>query len=72
MPTDGQTLASPTELARELKEPRRTIYNWIAREDFPEPAVTTAGGSRLWDLEEVRRWRDDTADTRKSPGRPRS
>lgn len=70
MPADGPTLASPTDLARALKEPRRTIYNWIDRDDFPEP-VTTAGGSRLWDLEEVRRWRDETAETRK-PGRPKA
>lgn len=70
MTTKGPDLASAGDLARRLKESRRTIYNWIDRDDFPE-SVTEAGGARLWDFDEVRRWRDDTADTRK-PGRPRS
>ncbi|HEX3241131.1 MAG TPA: hypothetical protein VHR18_13475 [Solirubrobacterales bacterium] len=66
-PTD-QNLASAGDLSRELKVPRRTVYNWIDRDDFPEP-VTTAGGIRLWDLDEVKSWRRDTEDVRK-PGRP--
>jgi predicted DNA-binding transcriptional regulator AlpA len=64
-------LATPTDLARELKEPRRTIYNWIDRTDFPAPAEITAGGLRLWDVDEVRKWRRETKDVRK-PGRPKS
>jgi predicted DNA-binding transcriptional regulator AlpA len=59
-------LASPTDLSRRLGVPRRTVYNWIDRPDFPEP-VEEAGGSRLWDEDEVRRWRDDTEADRK-PG----
>jgi len=70
MMTDGRDLASGGELARRLRKPRRTIYTWIERDDFPKPVKKT-GGVRLWDIEEVRRWRDDTADTRK-PGRPRA
>ena len=64
---DGRNLASAGELARELKEPRRTIYNWIERDDFPDH-VTEVGGARVWDVDEVRRWRDATAAVRK-PGR---
>jgi len=62
--------ASAGELARELNESRRTIYNWIERDDFPKPVGKTAN-ARVWDLEEVRRWRDDTVDDRK-PGRPKA
>lgn len=61
----SRTLCTPTDLARELPEPRRTIYNWIDRDDFPAPAETTAGGLRLWDLDEIRRWREDTVEDRK-------
>jgi len=59
-------LASPMDLARRLEVPRRTIYNWIDRDGFPEPKET-AGGSRLWDEDEVRKWRDNTEADRK-PG----
>jgi predicted DNA-binding transcriptional regulator AlpA len=59
-------LASPTDLSRRLGVPRRTIYNWIELPDFPRH-VEEAGGSRLWDEDEVRRWRDDTESDRK-PG----
>jgi len=70
MMNDGRDLASGGELARRLRKPRRTIYGWIERDDFPKP-VTKHGGVRLWDIDEVRRWRDATADTRK-PGRPKA
>lgn len=63
-------LASPTDLARELSEPRRTIYNWIERDDFPAPDEVTVGGLRLWDLDTVRQWRDDTKDARKPGPKP--
>lgn len=59
-------LASPTDLSRRLGVPRRTIYNWIELPGFPQH-VEEAGGSRLWDEDEVRQWRDDTEADRK-PG----
>jgi predicted DNA-binding transcriptional regulator AlpA len=61
--------ASPTDLSRRLGVPRRTIYNWIERPDFPEH-VEEAGGSRLWDEDEVRGWRDDTEADRKPGPKP--
>jgi predicted DNA-binding transcriptional regulator AlpA len=70
MTADGPDLASAGDLALKLQESRRTIYNWIERDDFPKPVAKTAG-ARLWDVDEVRRWRDDTAETRK-PGRPKA
>jgi predicted DNA-binding transcriptional regulator AlpA len=67
-PAGSAIPASAGDLSRELKVPRRTIYNWVDRDDFPAP-VGRAGGSRLWDVDEVKRWRRDTEDVRK-PGRP--
>lgn len=64
----SRTLATAADLVRELGEPRRTIYNWVERDDFPAPAETTAGGLRLWDLDVVRKWRDDSvADRKRGP-----
>lgn len=60
-------LASPTDLSRRLGVPRRTVYNWISREDFPAH-VEEAGGSRLWDEDEVRQWvKDSEADRKRGP-----
>jgi hypothetical protein len=61
----SRTLCSSTDLARELPAPRRTVSNWVERDDFPDPAEVTAGGLRLWDLDVVRNWVNDSGDARK-------
>lgn len=63
------TLATARELAADLGVHRRTIYAYMERDDFPAPAQQTTAGA-LWDLDEVRRWQQETAEARR-PGRPR-
>lgn len=54
-------------IAQEERVSRRTVYEWIEREDFPEPFARPVGGGPVWEASRVRAW----ALSRPRPGRPR-
>lgn len=56
-PSDGELeLWTATGIAQEAGVSRRTVYDWIKAEDFPEAFSTPVGGSAVWVPDEVRHW----------------
>jgi predicted DNA-binding transcriptional regulator AlpA len=54
---DGESLLIDVgEVGRLLAVGERTIWRWIAAEDFPEPDVALGRKFRRWRRESVERW----------------
>lgn len=58
---------SAGDIAKALGVHRQTFHSWTRRDDFPGPLGEVAG-ARVWDLDQVRAWREQ-ADLQ--PGRPK-
>ena len=52
---DDGALVTAREIAEALGVHRRTVYEWMERDGFPEPAEQRARG-RVWRVEEVAEW----------------
>jgi predicted DNA-binding transcriptional regulator AlpA len=48
-------LVGPPEIAEIVGGSKRSVWRYIAREDFPEP-VAEVRGKRLWKRADVERW----------------
>lgn len=56
-PSDGELeLWTATGIGQEAGVSRRTVYDWIKAEDFPEAFSTPVGGSAVWEPAKVRHW----------------
>jgi predicted DNA-binding transcriptional regulator AlpA len=60
-------LVGPTEIAEILGVNRRTVFRYVARPGFPEPAGRV-GRTTVWKRERVERWAKEYLPLRK--GRP--
>lgn len=55
----ARTLATASEIARDLNVSCRTVYGWMERyPNYPAP-VSRIGNARVWDLDAVREWHRD-------------
>lgn len=62
------TLWGVDGIAKECDVSRATVYNWAAKDDFPEPVPVVGGNGPVWEAAGVRAW---VKMARRKGGRPR-
>lgn len=67
-PADGDQLElwTASGIAKETGVARKTVYEWIKRDDFPRSFAHPVGGAPVWEADRVRAW---LLTSRPQPGR---
>lgn len=67
-PTPTLQLWGVGGIMQECDASRRTVYRWVARDDFPKPLPVIGGNGSVWEARAVKAW---VKLNRPLPGRPR-
>ena len=55
---ESESLVGIYEITKIFHVERSSVYYWIGRPTFPDPVADLMMG-RVWDLEDVRKWRTE-------------